>query len=78
MTEVSKDRLYLRQTTLKEVGNSGQQKLQDASVCVVGCGGLGSVASIYLAASGVGNLHLIDFDTVDLSNLHRLMPLQLQ
>ena len=71
MTEVSKDRLYLRQTTLKEVGNSGQQKLQDASVCIVGCGGLGSVAAIYLAASGVGNLHLIDFDTVDLSNLHR-------
>ena len=71
MSEVSKDKLYLRQTTLKEVGNSGQQKLQEASVCVVGCGGLGSVAAIYLAASGVGNLHLIDFDTVDLSNLHR-------
>jgi molybdopterin/thiamine biosynthesis adenylyltransferase/rhodanese-related sulfurtransferase len=71
MSQVSKDKMYLRQTTLKEVGNSGQQKLQEASVCVVGCGGLGSVAAIYLAASGVGNLHLIDFDTVDLSNLHR-------
>lgn len=71
MSKVSKDKLYLRQTTLKEVGNSGQQKLQDTSVCVVGCGGLGSVAAIYLAASGVGNLHLIDFDMVDVTNLHR-------
>ena len=71
MAKVLKDKMYQRQTTLKEIGVVGQQKLQNASVTIVGCGGLGSVAAIYLAASGVGNIHLIDFDTIDVSNLHR-------
>ena len=71
MSEVTKSKIFQRQTTLQEIGNSGQEALQNASVTIVGCGGLGSVAAIYLAASGVGNLHLVDFDTIDISNLHR-------
>lgn len=63
--------LFIRQTTLPEIGEAGQQKLQNTSVLVVGCGGLGSPIAVYLAASGIGNIHLIDFDTVSFSNLHR-------
>ncbi|MCF6280503.1 MAG: HesA/MoeB/ThiF family protein [Flavobacteriaceae bacterium] len=71
MTEISKNNLYQRQTTLSEIGEIGQQKLQNAKISIIGCGGLGSIAAIYLAGSGVGNIHLIDFDTVGVSNLHR-------
>lgn len=71
MKEITKDELYKRQTTLQEVGTIGQQKLLKTKVLVVGCGGLGNAASVYLAASGIGKLHLVDFDTVSLSNLHR-------
>ena len=56
---------------MSEIGELGQQKLQDAAVLVVGCGGLGGPVAVQLAASGVGKLHLVDFDTVDLTNLHR-------
>ena len=66
-----KNELFKRQLTLKEIGEVGQQKLQDASVLVVGCGGLGSPIAVYLAASGIGKIHLVDFDTVAISNLHR-------
>lgn len=45
--------------------------MQNATALVVGCGGLGCIAAVYLASSGVGNIHLVDFDTVDVSNLHR-------
>ncbi len=69
--KITKEQLYLRQTTLDEIGENGQEKLQDAEILIVGCGGLGSVAAVYLAASGVGNIHLIDFDIVNISNLHR-------
>ncbi|SDW26052.1 adenylyltransferase and sulfurtransferase [Lutibacter oricola] len=62
---------FQRQTTLSEIGKVGQERLQKAKVLVVGCGGLGSPIAIYLAASGIGNLHLVDFDTVSVSNLHR-------
>jgi molybdopterin/thiamine biosynthesis adenylyltransferase len=62
---------YIRQTTLNEVGTKGQQKLFDAKVLIVGCGGLGNFVAVNLAASGIGNLHLVDFDTIDISNLHR-------
>jgi adenylyltransferase/sulfurtransferase len=62
---------FQRQTTLKEVGKSGQQKLQNTKVLVVGCGGLGSPIAVYLAMSGIGNIHLVDFDKVDVTNLHR-------
>ncbi|PQJ79755.1 HesA/MoeB/ThiF family protein [Polaribacter porphyrae] len=68
---MDKNQLFKRQTTLQEIGEVGQQKLQNASVLVVGCGGLGSPIAVYLAASGVGKIHLVDFDTVDVTNLHR-------
>lgn len=71
MATISKSKIYQRQTTLQEIGAVGQQKFQDANIAIVGCGGLGSVAAIYLAASGIGSIHLIDYDTVDVSNLHR-------
>ena len=68
---ITKNNLFKRQIILSEIGKIGQQKLQDASVLVVGCGGLGSPVAVYLASSGVGKIHLVDFDTVDISNLHR-------
>lgn len=71
MTDISLKKIYQRQTTLSEIGDSGQEKLQQAKVTIVGCGGLGSVAAIYLVGSGIGNIHLVDFDVVDVSNLHR-------
>jgi sulfur-carrier protein adenylyltransferase/sulfurtransferase len=67
------DRLnrYSRNMLLKEVGEEGQLKLMDAKVLLVGAGGLASSAAFYLAACGVETLGIIDFDTVDLSNLNR-------
>lgn len=62
---------YGRHLTLPEVGKSGQAKLKAASVLIVGAGGLGSPAAMYLAAAGVGRIGLVDFDTVEASNLQR-------
>ncbi|HKQ58768.1 MAG TPA: molybdopterin-synthase adenylyltransferase MoeB [Candidatus Eisenbacteria bacterium] len=62
---------YGRHLILPEVGLAGQRKLKAASVLVVGTGGLGSPLALYLAAAGVGRIGLVDFDTVDASNLQR-------
>ena len=64
-------RRYSRHLIMPEVGVEGQRRLKAAKVLCVGAGGLGSPASLYLAAAGVGTLGLVDFDTVDFSNLQR-------
>ena len=62
---------YSRQIMLPQVDIAGQQALLDSHVLIIGAGGLGSPASMYLAAAGVGKLTLVDNDTVELSNLQR-------
>ncbi|MDB5445054.1 MAG: molybdopterin biosynthesis protein [Phenylobacterium sp.] len=62
---------YARHLVLREVGGPGQQRLKTASVLIVGAGGLGSPAALYLAAAGVGTVMLADPDVVDRSNLQR-------
>jgi len=62
---------YSRHLILPEVGVDGQLRLRESSVLVVGAGGLGSPVAMYLAAAGIGTLGLVDFDTVDISNLQR-------
>lgn len=64
-------RRYSRHVILPEVGEVGQRKLKEAKVLVIGAGGLGSPVALYLAASGVGTIGIVDFDSVDLTNLHR-------
>ncbi len=64
-------RRYSRHLIMPEVGVEGQRKIKAARVLLVGAGGLGSPAALYLAAAGVGTIGLIDFDTVDFSNLQR-------
>ena len=62
---------YARHLMLPEVGGAGQRKLLNSSVVLLGAGGLGSPASMYLAAAGVGKIGIVDFDVVDASNLQR-------
>jgi adenylyltransferase/sulfurtransferase len=70
-TAVSANERYARQIILPEIGEAGQERLSQSSVLIVGLGGLGSPAALYLAASGIGRLALVEFDRVDPSNLHR-------
>ncbi|MCC6349863.1 MAG: molybdopterin-synthase adenylyltransferase MoeB [Candidatus Eisenbacteria bacterium] len=73
MPELTREELrrYGRHLTLPEVGLDGQRRLKAGSVLLVGAGGLGSPAALYLAAAGVGRLGIVDFDAVDESNLQR-------
>src|ERR1700742_2853407 len=68
---VDEIRRYSRHLIIPDVGMDGQKRLKNAKVLVVGAGGLGSPALLYLAAAGVGTLGIVDFDTVDESNLQR-------
>ncbi len=70
MTPVQQQR-YLRHTLLAQVGEEGQERLLRSSALIIGCGGLGSPAALYLAAAGVGRIGLVDPDHVDQSNLQR-------
>ncbi len=62
---------YSRQIVMPEIGPDGQEMLKASGVLVVGVGGLGTPAAVFLAAAGVGRIGLVDFDTVQVSNLHR-------
>jgi sulfur-carrier protein adenylyltransferase/sulfurtransferase len=70
LTNEQKQR-YSRHLLIPEVGSEGQAKLLDSKVLLIGAGGLGSPAALYLAAAGVGTIGIVDFDVVDLSNLQR-------
>ena len=73
MNDLSQTELlrYSRHLIMPEVGLAGQTRLKNASVLLVGTGGLGSPAALYLAAAGVGRIGLVDYDVVDDSNLQR-------
>ncbi|MEI6340823.1 MAG: molybdopterin-synthase adenylyltransferase MoeB [Verrucomicrobiota bacterium] len=73
MIELSNEeiRRYSRHLILPEVGMAGQRKIRNTSVLCIGAGGLGSPIAMYLAAAGVGRIGIVDFDTVDVSNLQR-------
>jgi adenylyltransferase/sulfurtransferase len=71
MSKPAENERYKRQISLKELGESGQQKLKNSKVLVVGAGGLGCPALLYLAGAGVGRIGIVDFDVVSMSNLHR-------
>ncbi|EBW3155457.1 molybdenum cofactor biosynthesis protein MoeB, partial [Salmonella enterica subsp. enterica serovar Java] len=62
---------YSRQILMPEIGVSGQIKLLESKVLIVGCGGLGAPVSLYLTAAGIGTIGLVEYDTVDKSNLQR-------
>jgi molybdopterin/thiamine biosynthesis adenylyltransferase len=62
---------YDRQFSLAGLGVEGQLRLKEASVLVIGAGGLGCPAVLYMAAAGIGKIGIIDFDRVEISNLHR-------
>lgn len=69
--DLTPDNRYSRHTSLEQIGSAGQQKIASAHALIVGLGGLGSPAALYLAAAGIGRLTFSDFDTVEVSNLQR-------
>src|SRR4051812_21156792 len=73
LPELSREELhrYGRHVILPDLGVDGQRRLKAAQVLLVGAGGLGSPAALYLAAAGIGHLGIVEFDTVDISNLQR-------
>ncbi|MCI8365161.1 MAG: HesA/MoeB/ThiF family protein [Eubacterium sp.] len=71
MMNQSQSERYSRQILLKQVGEEGQEKLLNSRVLIVGAGGLGSPAALYLASAGVGHIGILDDDIVDLTNLQR-------
>jgi molybdopterin/thiamine biosynthesis adenylyltransferase/rhodanese-related sulfurtransferase len=73
LPELSRDEIlrYSRHLLIPEVGLEGQRKLKNSSALIIGTGGLGSPVSLYLAAAGIGRIGLVDYDTVDSSNLQR-------
>lgn len=62
---------YSRLAMLSEIGDEGMARLRSGKILLVGCGALGSLSAMYLAASGIGKIGIADFDTIDLSNLQR-------
>jgi adenylyltransferase/sulfurtransferase len=62
---------YSRQLIIEQIGLEGQKKIFNTSICIVGCGGLGTSVSQYLAMAGIGKFHFIDADKIELSNLNR-------
>ena len=62
---------YIRQLTLSEIGEKGQELLKASKVLIIGAGGLGSLVALYLAAAGVGTLGILDYDSVSISNFNR-------
>ena len=73
MTSLTRDQIlrYSRHLIMPEVGVERQEKLKEASILLIGAGGLGSPSALYLAAAGVGRLGIVDFDKVDFTNLQR-------
>jgi molybdopterin/thiamine biosynthesis adenylyltransferase/rhodanese-related sulfurtransferase len=71
LLSAAQQRRYSRQTLIPEIGQAGQRKLLDSKVLLIGAGGLGSPVALYLAASGIGTIGLVDDDVVDESNLQR-------
>jgi molybdopterin/thiamine biosynthesis adenylyltransferase/molybdopterin synthase catalytic subunit/rhodanese-related sulfurtransferase len=70
-SQLSESKFYSRQTSLKEVGSKGQEKFKNSRVLVIGAGGTGCPALQYLAGAGIGKITICDFDSVDITNLHR-------
>lgn len=70
---LSKTRIqkYYRHVLLGDIGQEGQKKLLDSKVLIIGAGGLGSPCALYLAGAGIGNIGIVDFDKVEIHNLHR-------
>lgn len=62
---------FARQITINSFGQAGQERLEKATVAIIGCGGLGSPVAMYLTRAGIGHLYLVDDDVVDVTNLHR-------